>query len=100
MSRAARFRYTMVAGATAVVIGTGFTVIGLSRHAEAETSTTATGGQAPLGAAPAAAGVRGRLAPARAPAAPPAELPTSPPAPTKSVSPTPKKTTVAPTPKK
>ena len=37
MSAAARFRYTLVAGATAVVIGTGFTVVGLSRHAEAQT---------------------------------------------------------------
>ncbi|WP_239118585.1 CAP domain-containing protein [Paractinoplanes ferrugineus] len=36
MTAAARFRYTLVAGATAVVIGTGFTVIGLNRHAEAE----------------------------------------------------------------
>jgi uncharacterized protein YkwD len=35
MSAAARFRYTLVAGATAVVIGAGFTVAGLSRHAEA-----------------------------------------------------------------
>ena len=35
MSAAVRLRYTMVAGATAVVIGTGFTVIGLSRHASA-----------------------------------------------------------------
>jgi uncharacterized protein YkwD len=87
MSAAARFRYTMVAGATAVVIGTGFTVIGLSRHAEAETSTTATGVQEPLVAA-------------SVPAGPPAELPTSSPTPTESVSPTPKKTTVAPTPKK
>jgi uncharacterized protein YkwD len=42
MSAAARLRYTMVAGATAVVIGTGFTVIGLSRHASAtETRPTA-----------------------------------------------------------
>jgi uncharacterized protein YkwD len=30
MSAAARFRYTLVAGATAVVIGTGFTIAGLS----------------------------------------------------------------------
>jgi uncharacterized protein YkwD len=37
MSAAARFRYTLVAGATAVVIGTGFTVVGLSRHADAQT---------------------------------------------------------------
>jgi uncharacterized protein YkwD len=35
MSTDARLRYTLVAGATAVVIGTGFTVIGLSRHAAA-----------------------------------------------------------------
>jgi uncharacterized protein YkwD len=33
MSTAARFRYTLVAGATAVVIGAGFTVVGLDRHA-------------------------------------------------------------------
>jgi uncharacterized protein YkwD len=31
---AARFRYTLVAGATAVVIGTGFTLVGLERHAQ------------------------------------------------------------------
>jgi uncharacterized protein YkwD len=37
MSAAARFRYTLVAGATAVVIGTGFTVVGLNRHADAGT---------------------------------------------------------------
>jgi len=36
MPAATRLRYTLVAGATAVVIGTGFTVIGLSRHADAE----------------------------------------------------------------
>jgi uncharacterized protein YkwD len=36
MSAAARFRYTLVAGATAVVIGGGFTVAGLSAHADAE----------------------------------------------------------------
>lgn len=41
MSAAARFRYTMVAGATAVVIGTGFTVVGLQRHAEAQTPRAA-----------------------------------------------------------
>jgi uncharacterized protein YkwD len=37
MSATARFRYTLVAGATAVVIGTGFTVVGLNRHADAQT---------------------------------------------------------------
>ena len=30
---AARFRYTLVAGTTAVVIGVGFTVVGLNKHA-------------------------------------------------------------------
>jgi uncharacterized protein YkwD len=35
MSAAARFRCTLVAGAIAVVIGTGFTVVGLNRHAAA-----------------------------------------------------------------
>lgn len=33
MSAASRFRYTLVAGSTAVVIGVGFTVVGLNRHA-------------------------------------------------------------------
>jgi uncharacterized protein YkwD len=33
MSTAARFRYTLVAGATAVVIGAGFTVAGVTRNA-------------------------------------------------------------------
>jgi uncharacterized protein YkwD len=32
MPAAARFRYTLVAGATAVVIGAGFTVAGVARH--------------------------------------------------------------------
>jgi len=41
LTAAARFRYTMVAGATAVVIGSGFTVIGLGKHADAETRPTA-----------------------------------------------------------
>jgi uncharacterized protein YkwD len=31
---AARFRYTLVAGATAVAVGTGFTIVGLDRHAQ------------------------------------------------------------------
>jgi uncharacterized protein YkwD len=35
MSATARFRYTLVAGATAVVIGSGFTVVGLNKHANA-----------------------------------------------------------------
>ncbi|GAA2537187.1 hypothetical protein GCM10010435_00180 [Winogradskya consettensis] len=34
-SAAQQFRYTMAAGATAVVIGVGFTVVGLNRHADA-----------------------------------------------------------------
>ncbi|MET0423230.1 MAG: CAP domain-containing protein [Actinoplanes sp.] len=47
MSAAARFRYTLVAGATAVVIGAGFTAVGMTRDAEAET-TTATSADRPL----------------------------------------------------
>ena len=43
MSAAARFRYTLVAGATAVVIGAGFTVAGLARHsAESDLSSSST----------------------------------------------------------
>ncbi|WP_236050124.1 CAP domain-containing protein [Paractinoplanes ovalisporus] len=38
MSAAARFRYTLVAGATAVVIGGGFTFVGITRNAEADTA--------------------------------------------------------------
>jgi uncharacterized protein YkwD len=88
MSAAARFRYTLVAGATAVVIGTGFTVIGLSRHAEAETATTVTGAEEPL-------------VPATTPAAEtPSDLPTLSPSPVRSASPTPTRTSAAPKVKK
>jgi uncharacterized protein YkwD len=52
MSVAARYRYTLVAGATAVVIGTGFTAVGLSRHSDAATATAGSrvADNAPLGA--------------------------------------------------
>jgi uncharacterized protein YkwD len=52
MSVAARYRYTLVAGATAVVIGTGFTAVGLSKHSDAGTTTTGSrvADSAPLGA--------------------------------------------------
>jgi uncharacterized protein YkwD len=40
MSATARFRFTLVAGATAVVIGTGFTVVGLNKRAAAEVTTS------------------------------------------------------------
>jgi uncharacterized protein YkwD len=90
MSAAARFRYTLVAGATAVVIGTGFTVIGLSRHAEAETAaTTVTGAEQPL-AAPEVSG--------EPPVSVEPASPTPSPSPSKSIAPKPKKTT--PTPRK
>jgi uncharacterized protein YkwD len=86
MSAAARFRYTLVAGATAVVIGTGFTVIGLSRHAEAEaTPTTVTGVQEPL-VPPATEEPPVSLEPA----------PSATPSPSKSITRAPKKTTPAP----
>jgi uncharacterized protein YkwD len=52
MSVAARYRYTLVAGATAVVIGTGFTAVGLSKHSDAGTTTTGSrvADSSPLGA--------------------------------------------------
>ncbi|GAB2622583.1 hypothetical protein Aab01nite_26540 [Paractinoplanes abujensis] len=40
LSAAARFRYTVVAGATAVVIGSGFTFVGLTRDAGAGTAVS------------------------------------------------------------
>jgi len=43
MSAAHRFRYTLVAGATAVVIGSGFTVVGLNRQASPPATRTAAG---------------------------------------------------------
>jgi uncharacterized protein YkwD len=41
MSAAHRFRYTLAAGATAVVIGAGFTAVGLSRQSSAPATRTA-----------------------------------------------------------
>jgi uncharacterized protein YkwD len=38
MSAAARFRYTLVAGTTAVVIGAGFAAVGLHRHGQDDPS--------------------------------------------------------------
>jgi len=93
MSAAVRLRYTMVAGATAVVIGTGFTVIGLSRHASA-TETRPTAAEQTT-AAPVAAPVAGdNSQPAASePAAPaPTSSPTKAPAPRKTTT-APKKTT-------
>jgi uncharacterized protein YkwD len=86
MSAAARLRYTMVAGATAVVIGTGFTVIGLSRHADATATKPAAALQT---TAPAADNSPPNTAeePA-APVPPPTSSPTK--------APTPRKTTTAP----
>jgi uncharacterized protein YkwD len=40
LSAAAKFRYTLVAGATAVVIGGGFTFVGITKDAGAETSVS------------------------------------------------------------
>ena len=83
MSAAARLRYTMVAGATAVVIGTGFTVIGLSRHAAA----TAT---RPTAAEQTTAAPSNESPPTDEPTTPaPAASPTT-------KAPTPRKTTTAP----
>ncbi|WP_232234739.1 CAP domain-containing protein [Actinoplanes sp. N902-109] len=46
MTAAQKFRYTMAAGATAVVIGVGFTTVGLNRHAAGTADRTAA--EAPL----------------------------------------------------
>jgi len=89
MSAAVRLRYTMVAGATAVVIGTGFTVIGLSRHASA-TETRPTAAEQTTGAPVAAPVAADNSQPAASEPAAPA--PTS--SPTKA--PAPRKTTTAP----
>jgi uncharacterized protein YkwD len=53
MSAAHRFRYSLVAGATAVVIGVGFTVVGFHRQsADSSSPTSRTAADAPLAAAP------------------------------------------------
>jgi uncharacterized protein YkwD len=80
MSAAARFRCTLVAGATAVVIGSGLTVIGLSRQADAQTGS------------PAALSVSD-LRPSAAVPLPPAPSPTT-------AAPTPKATSKSPSPKR
>jgi uncharacterized protein YkwD len=49
LSAAARFRSTLVAGATAVVIGAGFTVAGLARHSP-DTAPSRSSADAPLAA--------------------------------------------------
>ena len=87
MSAAARLRYTMVAGATAVVIGTGFTVIGLSRHAEATATEPAAAEQTTAPAADTSTPNTAEEPPAPVPA--PTSSPTT-------AAPTPRKTTTAP----
>jgi uncharacterized protein YkwD len=86
MSAAARLRYMMVAGATAVVIGTGFTVIGLSRHAASATVPTA----AEATTAPPAAADAPDALPATEETTPARTLP-----PTRTKTPAPRKTTTA-----
>ncbi|WP_245665744.1 CAP domain-containing protein [Actinoplanes subtropicus] len=87
MSAAVRLRYTMVAGATAVVIGTGFTVIGLSRHASATAETK------PAAALQTTAPAPGESAPAVAES----PVPSSPsPSPSTTKAPAPRKTTTTP----
>jgi uncharacterized protein YkwD len=114
MSAASRFRYTLVAGATAVVIGAGFTVVGLNKHADEVATVPKADG---AGYAAGAAGQAGEpssdpaypledatAATASAPPSPSATTTTSPAAvktkaTTKAaVKPTPSKTTQAPTP--
>jgi uncharacterized protein YkwD len=82
---AAHLRYTLVAGATAVVIGTGFTLVGLERHAQQAPSTRSA--QAPLAAdAPEA------YPPAVADSSSPTASATSSPSPTATATPSPRRT--------
>ncbi|MBL7262271.1 CAP domain-containing protein [Actinoplanes sp. LDG1-01] len=75
LSAAARFRYTLVAGTTAVVIGSGFTFVGLTRDAGADTSVSKAAAEQqtlrvdPTTAAPAP--------PTAAPSLPPSARPTT-----------------------
>lgn len=112
MSAASRFRYTLVAGSTAVVIGVGFTVVGLNRHA-AEVATVPRADSAGYAGGAAAPGQAGEpssnpaypLEDATAATAPSPSATTTRPAAAKTkattkaaVKPTPSKTTQAPKP--
>ncbi|MEV6844070.1 CAP domain-containing protein [Actinoplanes sp. NPDC051411] len=93
MSAAARFRCTLVAGATAVVIGTGFAVVGLTRHADAQTQVPRAA-DAPLAAAVDPSTAPAGLLPSTAAAPTPTPSLSSSPKPKPSAkSPTPKQTT-------
>jgi uncharacterized protein YkwD len=103
MTAAARFRYTLVAGATAVVIGGGFTAVGLHQHGQ-DVNAAITSADSPLAAGdPSGPGGANLLSdPSDAgtpPAAPTSATPSSatPRATTKApVKPKPRKTTKAP----
>jgi uncharacterized protein YkwD len=56
MSAASRFRYTLVAGSTAVVIGVGFTVVGLNRGGDDAPSSRSADAPLVAGAPPAGDG--------------------------------------------
>ena len=81
MSAASRFRYTLVAGSTAVVIGVGFTLVGLNRGGDDAPSSRAADAPLVAAAPPAGADDGGLLDdPASAtasPTAPPSTVPTS-----------------------
>jgi uncharacterized protein YkwD len=61
MSAASRFRYTLVAGSTAVVIGAGFTVVGLHRGGDDAPSTRSAAAPLAADASPADSGDGGLL---------------------------------------
>jgi uncharacterized protein YkwD len=90
MSAASRFRYTLAAGATAVVIGAGFTVVGLNRGGDDAPSPRAADAPLTVDAPPAGSGDAGGLLdnPASASATP--SVSASPSAAPSSASPTPK----------
>ena len=99
MSAAARFRYTLVAGSTAVVIGSGFTVAGLRGQAADDTTVSPRAAAAPApAAAPGSAGEDLGLGvlPSDDPSTPAATTPAAPPS---SATPKPRITTKAAKPK-
>jgi uncharacterized protein YkwD len=79
MTAAARFRYTLVAGATAVVIGGGFTAVGLHQHGQ-DTNPSIRSADTPLAATQGDPGLPGDanlLSDSSAGATPPTTAPTS-----------------------
>ena len=95
---AARFRYTLVAGSTAVVIGAGFTMVGLNKHAADVTTVSDVATVATVDAGAGPGGPGGGLLPSDDPLVDPtAATSAAPSASASSPAPTPSKTSSKPT---